>query len=193
MRTRDNQREKLYSAEKSLASWRPISTWIEWKRNEKRVRRLDAYYRKFPESTRYDTSISRPEPEQRPMSLTQTRRYIRTKVRSDWYRKEFGGRGTEIEVVSRKSNACASCHPWGYAAARLKLPEWSRWPITILHELAHAITPAGCAWHGPEFALIFIKLVGHYIGTEEAKELKVVFRKYRVDYRRRSNGTHRIR
>lgn len=187
MRARDNQRERVYSAEKSLVSWVPISNWISWERNESQVRLQERWKRRHPEHIL--SVASRPEPEQRPMTLAQVRKYVRVKVGSAWWRKEFSGRGIIIEVVDRRSDAHASCHTRGYVTATLKFPKWSRWPVVILHELAHAVTPSGRAWHGSEFAVNFIKLVSHYIGVEEAKALKAAFRQNRVDYRR-SNGTH---
>lgn len=188
-RERDNQKERVYAAERSLLSHAPISVWTAWDRNERHIRHLDAYYRRHPDLGCYDTSASRPEPELRPMTLPQVRSYVNDKVKSAWFQKTFTPWFGRMIVQTRKSNAGACCQLSG---PTLSFPKWSRWPIVILHEMAHAVTSEYSAWHGSEFARNFITLVSHYLGTEAARELKAAFRKYRVDYRRSSNGTHRI-
>lgn len=191
MRPRDNQRERAYRAEKSHSLWRPISIWITWEQHESNVRKVEKWHRDGRLiKTVSALPVSRPEPELRPMTLAKARKYAISKAKSAWWRKEFKGRGTIIDVVDARRDSSASCHRWGYDVATIKLPKWSRWPLTILHELAHAVTAPRYAWHGPEFALNFLKLVSHYIGVEEAKELKTVFKQNGVNYRRRPNDAY---
>ena len=59
-----------------------------------------------------------------------------------------------------RSHACGS--RWS-----IKLPVWARKPIVVLHEVAHALTPADR--HGPLFARLFFELLTHYEKVPAAK------------------------
>jgi hypothetical protein len=64
----------------------------------------------------------------------------------------------------------------------LKMPKWSRKPWVILHELAHLVTPRGAAFHGREFAEVYLDLVRHFLGQEAESRLKASFKTHRVKY-----------
>ena len=187
MRPRDSQRERIYRAEGDLSSWPVISIWLSWERNERLITQYRSWEKRVGHPIPSKPPQSRPEPELKPMTLKQVRSYVNKKVRSGWFHKTFRPEFNEITVSGRKSNSRANCRLL-WSGPLLSFPKWSRWPIVILHEMAHAVTPVWCAWHGPEFASNYIALVSHYMGTESARELKAAFRKHKASYRRSNNG-----
>lgn len=46
----------------------------------------------------------------------------------------------------------------GGASWGVFLPRWSRSPMVVLHEVAHALTMTSTDWHGPEFATTCLEL-----------------------------------
>jgi putative metallohydrolase (TIGR04338 family) len=68
--------------------------------------------------------------------------------------------------------------------AVLTLPTWARTEMIVLHELAHACTPASSvrAGHGVEYAGTYILLIEKVLGKEKADELRDAFRKGNVDW-----------
>lgn len=63
----------------------------------------------------------------------------------------------------------------------IQLPTWSRFPLVILHELAHVLnTTSSYAPHGPEFAGLYAALVERHIGVAAATELRAAFKTHRV-------------
>ena len=50
---------------------------------------------------------------------------------------------------------------------KIKLPRWSRKPIVVLHETAHALQRQQ-PWHGPEFARLVLELWVRYAGVPKA-------------------------
>lgn len=62
-------------------------------------------------------------------------------------------------------------------------------PATVLHELAHQIldrdTPNGHTYaaHGPEFAAVFLFLIGQVLGSDIAQKLRLAFAEQGVKYR----------
>lgn len=59
------------------------------------------------------------------------------------------------------------------------LPRWSRTPLVILHEVAHAITDryygADLGGHGPEFASVLLDLVRFGVGKDAYERMKREF------------------
>ena len=56
----------------------------------------------------------------------------------------------------------------------LHLPPWSRRPLTILHELAH-VAAQPILWakpHGPQWARLWVDLVGSVMGRPAARQLR---------------------
>jgi putative metallohydrolase (TIGR04338 family) len=72
-----------------------------------------------------------------------------------------------------RRSACASFDT-------ISVPRWARTRIVILHELAHIITPPPFAWHGPEFALNFLKLVRSVLGFDQYNKLATSFEDHSV-------------
>lgn len=67
---------------------------------------------------------------------------------------------------------------------RITLPRWGRTPSVALHEAAHCLQPAGSAWHGWQFAAIFLALVEEFMGPSHAANLQAHFTAGRVRFRR---------
>jgi putative metallohydrolase (TIGR04338 family) len=61
----------------------------------------------------------------------------------------------------------------------ITLPRWARFPLVVLHELAHVFTDDK---HGPKFCAEYIRLVDEYLGVDDAIELMYAFDKHGVDY-----------
>jgi putative metallohydrolase (TIGR04338 family) len=75
---------------------------------------------------------------------------------------------------------------WGMngskGAIQLNLPKWARKERTIIHELAHGVTPVSEPWHGHVFCGIYLEMIGLFMGKEQAEKLRLGFVKYGVDY-----------
>lgn len=87
----------------------------------------------------------------------------------------------EIKVLDgrRRRSACADFdRDWGYV---IRLPRWSRSEQVILHEIAHHVWGSSRGGdHGPRFAAIYLDLVRHMLGADEAAKLQTRFRLFGV-------------
>jgi hypothetical protein len=52
--------------------------------------------------------------------------------------------------------------------------------LILFHELAHLAQPPDTAWHGPEFCLIYLRLVYHLLGDRIGDALDERFKSHRV-------------
>ena len=60
----------------------------------------------------------------------------------------------------------------------IHLPAWSRRPLTVLHELAH-VAAQPILWakpHGPQWARLWVDLVGSVMGRPSAQQLRAALR-----------------
>lgn len=68
----------------------------------------------------------------------------------------------------------------------IRLPRWSRRSMIVLHEVAHALLGARIelAWHGPEFAALYLELLGRHLelDTASARRLGAGQRPRRVHF-----------
>jgi len=71
----------------------------------------------------------------------------------------------------------------GGSSSRISLPRWSRLRWVVLHETAHAVIPPRAAWHGPEFAGCYLRLVRRFMGTEAAGRLRASYVAHRMKTR----------
>lgn len=70
----------------------------------------------------------------------------------------------------------------GKSGGTIILPRWARHERTILHEVAHVLTPRDTVPHGPEFASIYLGLVTRFMGKAAGENLRLAFVKHGVDH-----------
>lgn len=162
---RDSQRSRLYAANDVL--------------NGKRVSTLAR--RHLTDSVRHSHLyvVGETPEERRPMyypSVESTQDYVNAVLASAWFRRRWGHR--RIPIQHSHGNGSAA---WGDGSISLSVTH-RRWEATILHEVAHILTPHPYAHHGPEFAGILLALVKHVMGVESAATLRESFRANRVRY-----------
>lgn len=108
----------------------------------------------------------------------------RRAIRSRWGRRY-------ITVKLTRGGAHAD-----YYGTEIALGLKSRNPWIILHEIAHCLTPADkYAFHGPEYAGVFLFLVENVLGKKQADALRAAFKEGRVRHNRKAvpaAGTHRV-
>lgn len=117
----------------------------------------------------------------RKLTLAECRAYI-VRVWND-YRP-----GTEPPRLSDgrgRRRACAS--RW-----EIKIPVWARQPFTVLHEVAHSLTPV--EGHGPVFARLYFELLVHYegVGAKEARAMAVHLKPRRVRFAESNAAPKRV-
>lgn len=71
----------------------------------------------------------------------------------------------------------------GVAAVKFRLTPGRMTDIDTLHTLGHLLHPDVTAWHGPEFAAAYIKLVEHELGEMMGDDLRSLFREHKVKTR----------
>lgn len=152
-RTRDNQRSKLYKAER------------------------EAFEGKYPcdETPGY--------------SVAECQEIVDKITHSRWWAGRYDGK-LDVKIHAGKGFRRAVAYPWG---PDIYLPLWARKEWVICHELAHVglyrkevyrfLYEDHSASHGPEFAKEYIAVVRRFIGAEEARALKAVFKKNRIKAR----------
>lgn len=91
--------------------------------------------------------------------------WLETKVLSRaWFRRRWGNRTIRVELGKGGGLAQGSTIRLGVGARN----EW-----VFLHEVAHVLTPDK---HGPQFAAVYVYLVGQVLGKEAAATLKAHFK-----------------
>jgi putative metallohydrolase (TIGR04338 family) len=106
------------------------------------------------------------------VSIEACQAYVNHVTGAAWFQSRWGRVTCEVRHKS-------SGHPTGGYGV-MCLPPFGRTEPTILHELAHVMVPAGAAWHGPEFAAIYLTLVRYAIGKDACSALRSAFRAKRV-------------
>ena len=109
------------------------------------------------------------------------------KAKRDIYRlfpelkDRIDGRTIKVKDGRGRRKACFDPNVWA-----IKLPRWSRSKQVVCHEVAHAyaymLSPRP-AWHGREFAGIYLLLVKHGLGEEAYRDLRKRFCQGRVDFK----------
>lgn len=115
------------------------------------------------------------------MSLAECQAFVNSVVRSQWVKENF----TEVNpnlgafrVTDGRGarNAKANMH-------RIVLPKWARNRYTILHEIAHGLTPRKYAGHGREYVVNYLKLMRHFEGVAVHDMLRDSFKARGVKYK----------
>ena len=154
--TRDTQRKRVYDAETAL--FRDAATHPGDSAAAKRLLHQGARV----------TSTGN-------ITIEACQAYVDHLIRSAWFQRRWPEVARRGVTCRHKVYGNATWSPSGY----ISLPPWARDEATILHEVAHAVTPREVA-HGPEYAAAMLALVGHRMGPEAAKALREQYREHRV-------------
>jgi len=97
-------------------------------------------------------------------------------VAADWFVSRWGTRTFEVRPGFGHRRATADQH------GVLQMPKWARSELVLLHEIAHCLTPATFAPHGPEYAGVLLALARRGIGPATAQALEDSFALQRVSW-----------
>ena len=95
--------------------------------------------------------------------------YVRDITMTSWWKSRFGRDYYHIVVRDGRAQRRAT---GGFGS--IDMPRWSRSPIIICHELAHAVGNWGDK-HGPEFCERFLWIVYNQLGEEAYLDLRSCF------------------
>lgn len=162
---RDNQRSRLYKADDVLNGLR-VSAPAK---------------RHLTDSVRHSHLylVGKTSEERRPLyypSVESTQDYVDAVLTTAWFRRRWGHRRIPVQHSHGHGSAA-----WQDGTISISV-EHRRQEATILHEIAHVLTPHPYAHHGPEFAGILLTLVKHVMGAEHAATLRASFKANRVRY-----------
>jgi hypothetical protein len=98
-------------------------------------------------------------------------------LRSRWFGANGGLERPKVDVVLHRSDRGCYCEAWD--------GRWNVGPekadrLHALHMIAHFCAPQDKALHGPEFAHVFVRAVGRFMGKDAEKALRDAFRDHRV-------------
>lgn len=96
-------------------------------------------------------------------------------VATDWFAARWGRRSFEVRPGFGHRRATAD-----QANGVLQMPRWARSELVLLHEVAHCLTPATLAGHGPEYAGVLLALARRGMGPATAQRLEDAFASERV-------------
>ncbi|HEX7276679.1 MAG TPA: hypothetical protein VF244_04830 [Acidimicrobiales bacterium] len=102
--------------------------------------------------------------------------YVDGVAASAWFVDRWGARAFDVRPGHGHTRATAS--PDGV----LQMPRWARREMTILHEMAHCLTPVTFAAHGSEYAGVLLALVRRAMGLGPAQALEEAFGRQRVKW-----------
>ena len=119
-------------------------------------------------------------------SIEEVERFLTTVFQSAWFQKHFPEpSGFQVQNGQGARDAKGWCRQ---GVCHMKLPQWARTELVILHELGHGLSQArygsrNIAGHGHEYCAIYLELVTHFMGAEIGLKLKEAFRKHKVKFR----------
>ena len=123
-------------------------------------------------------------------TIPEIEKYLKRVFSHEWFKRHHP-RAVRFRVTDGRARGSA-CGGGGGLGVWMKMPRWSRWEGTVLHELAHGLNdikqhhrPAG---HGWEFCEILLGLVRHYQGKDAAERLRLAFKEKRVRYHKPKRG-----
>lgn len=112
----------------------------------------------------------------KPLTFEGCVEYLRLVKSRPWYRTRWANGGAGVVVRSNGQGGRAG-------SGEIRLGEWARQEVVVLHELAHTLTPTyTCAAHGPEFAGVLLFLVRHQMGKAAGDALRAGYRANGVRY-----------
>lgn len=115
--------------------------------------------------------------------LKDVERYVKRVIRSKFWDQQVNGRCHVPRIGDGRGRRSAYGN-----SGEVVFPRWARFPMVILHELAHTAIcrthhHSRVAAHGHEFAAMFLKLVSRFMGTQVHDELKASFKAHGVRFR----------
>lgn len=158
-RPRDNQRQRLYTAEDKIHDRRPSRAARKHLIDTQAVNGwgvLDEHGKSKP---------------MKAPTIAALQDYVDAVTAAAWFQSRWGRR--KLTVIPGQGSHAGGSH-------LTVSPYHRRSEAVILHEIAHTLTPSNRAWHGPEFAGILLTLVRFQMGAEHARELRESFRAGRV-------------
>ena len=98
--------------------------------------------------------------------------------------------GSVFRVTLGDGRACRRAVSFG---GEIAMPRWSRMTWIVLHEMAHEVHRYRHewykqAWHGWEYASVYLDLVMWFMGREDHDKLKANFKKHKVRFNERRKG-----
>lgn len=110
------------------------------------------------------------------------RSYVGRIVRSAWWQRRSAVREVEVHEISRARYYSADRESRYVGFVILRGDAKAHDESTILHELAHILTPANVSVHGPEFCHDYLNFVLKWMGPEAFVDLKSRFTRKKVQY-----------
>lgn len=116
-------------------------------------------------------------------SLKQVQSYVDKIVGSGWWSDRSDVTHVAV-VLGRKDSSKAVCYPPGHAWRGKRMPGWfltlpPTWATThatVLHELAHVLTPRD--GHGPGYCEAYVEIVKNFMGQYSAGLLEDSMRQH---------------
>lgn len=107
------------------------------------------------------------------ISIEACQSYVDYVTMTAWFQRRWGRRRL---TVRHKVHGNATADLGG---TTICLPPWAREEWTILHEVAHCLTPSSAAAHGPEFVAAYLTLVRQQMGKAAYDLLRESLRTHR--------------
>jgi hypothetical protein len=102
-------------------------------------------------------------------------RYVLEMTQTPWFQARF----PKYRIQVKDGRRCRRAHGgWG----TIWMPKWSRSPLLILHEIAHAVGFMMSDKHGPKYCGDYLYLVYHQLGEKVYRELRSSFISHGVDF-----------
>lgn len=111
-----------------------------------------------------------------PMTVPECQVYVNKVLDRKRVIKRFGKRRSTVVNTPGRSS-----YVYGGSSTLHMTKHHRQYPMAVLHELAHALSPAG-AMHNHEFAANYLFLVREVLGVEMAEKLKAQFKANRVRF-----------
>jgi len=103
--------------------------------------------------------------------------FVDSILRSRWLQTYFAASVVApIRVIGGRQRPATALN----FLSTISMPKWSRTKFLVIHEVSH-ILAARCygegviAAHGPEYATLFLELVLHFLGAEDALDMHEAF------------------
>ena len=123
-------------------------------------------------------------------TIGEMQNFVDSILRSRWLQTYFAASVVApIRVIGGRQRPATAMN----FLSTISMPKWSRTKFLVIHEVSH-ILAARCfgedviAAHGPEYATLFLELVGHFLGAEDALDLHEAFASCGVAHSYRGEG-----